>query len=242
MPLLVRGRARFAQTGMEADRLHAVPLTEFPFQIVTRDELAEARMEGHDVVVLEVHLDEGLPVVVALVHLNVVEHVAGEIEIARHAQAGEVFAHVALALEQQPVPVLQRRARQVRARLLLEVRRAQQVAFQVIRPAVQRAHDVLGIAAPIEHDGLPMPAHVGKQFDAVRIAHQHAAFGLGGKRVIADFRDHQLMADVTRAMLEQTFDFSLIQRLVEVCRDGQLGFRRHQVQCGAEIGHYPHSQ
>ena len=70
---------------MNADRLHAVPLAKLPFQVVTRDELAEARMEGHDVVVLEVHLDEGLPVVVAVVHLDVVEHVAGKIEIARHA-------------------------------------------------------------------------------------------------------------------------------------------------------------
>ena len=127
--------------------------------------------------------------------------------------------------------------------LLLEVRCAQQVALQVVCPAMQRADDVLGIAAPIEHDCLPMPAHVGEQLDAVRVAHQHAAFGLGGKRVVvANFRDHQLMADVTGAMFEQTFDFSLIQRLVEVSRDGQLGFRRHQIQCGAEIGHYPHSQ
>jgi hypothetical protein len=66
-------------------------------------------MEGLDVVVLQIDLDEGLPVVVALVHFGVVEQVAGEIQVARHAQVLELVGDVdAVVLEQQAVPALQR--------------------------------------------------------------------------------------------------------------------------------------
>jgi hypothetical protein len=43
---------------------------ELPAQVLAGDELAEPRMEWRDVVVLEVDLDEGLPVVLALVQLT----------------------------------------------------------------------------------------------------------------------------------------------------------------------------
>ena len=97
-------------------------------QVVAGDEVAEARMERLDVVVLEVDLDEGLPVVVALVDLDAVEHVAREVEVA-HAERREVARDVARAVEQQAVPVLQRRAAEVEARLVGEVRRAEQLAL-----------------------------------------------------------------------------------------------------------------
>ncbi len=54
-------------------------------------------MEGADVVVLEVDLDEGLPVVVALVQLDAVERVAAEVEVGARAQAGHVGRHVEAA-------------------------------------------------------------------------------------------------------------------------------------------------
>jgi hypothetical protein len=65
------------------------------------------------------------------------------------------------------------------------VRRAEQLAVQVVSPAVQRAYDVLGAAAPIEHDRLTVTADVRQQLDLVRlIAYQHAAFLFGRQRKI----------------------------------------------------------
>jgi len=77
---------------------------------------------------------------------------------------------------------------------------------------------------------------------AVRVAHQHAALVFGGQRLeVAGFRHHQRVADVARALLEQQFEFLLMQRLVKVDVDGQLRISRRKLERGAEIGHYPHS-
>ena len=46
------------------------------------------------------------------------------------------------------------------ARRLGEERRAEQLAFQVVGPAVQRADDVLGVAAALQHDRLAVAADV----------------------------------------------------------------------------------
>ena len=99
-----------AERVVDADGLHRVPRRRTPSEVVARDELAEARMEGLDVVVLEIDLDERLPVVVALVDLDAVEHVAREVEVAATPSAAQIGRDVARAVEQQAVPVLQRRA------------------------------------------------------------------------------------------------------------------------------------
>ena len=52
-------------------------------------------MERADVVVLEVDLDEGLPVVVALVQHDAVEHVAGEVEVGARAEPRQLGGDVA---------------------------------------------------------------------------------------------------------------------------------------------------
>jgi hypothetical protein len=39
--------------------------------------------------------------------LDVVQHVAAEIEIARHTQAGQIARHIALSAKQHALPVLQ---------------------------------------------------------------------------------------------------------------------------------------
>jgi hypothetical protein len=100
-------------------------------------------MEGHDVVVLEVDLDEGLPVDGVLVDAGAVIVVAGEVEVALQRGAREIDRDIAAAVEQQPVPVLERRLREVEAGVPREVRCAEQLARRVVRPAVQRADDVL---------------------------------------------------------------------------------------------------
>jgi hypothetical protein len=217
----------------------AVVLAEFPAQVVARDEAAKARVERLDVVILQVDLDEGLPVVVAVVHFHVVQHVAREIQVARDGQGFQLVHHVvAVLLEQQAVPVFQPGLRQVQARGVREVRRANQLALQVVGPAVQRADNRVGIAAAIEHQRLAMAANIGQQFDAVRIANQHAAFIFGRQRgKVADIRHHQLMADVTRAFLEQFLHFTLQQRFVKIDGDRKLRVGTRQLGVATQIGH-----
>ena len=51
-------------------------------------------------VVLQIHLDEGFPVVVALVQFHVVELVAGEIKLAARPHVGQIgFDVAAVVLE-----------------------------------------------------------------------------------------------------------------------------------------------
>src|SRR6266852_6176780 len=98
-------RFGFSQRLVHADRLHAVPVAEFPAQVVAGDEVAEPRMEGRDVIVLEVHLDEGLPVEWVFDDFDLVEHVAFEVELARDTELREVLRDVALAGEEHAVPL-----------------------------------------------------------------------------------------------------------------------------------------
>ncbi len=205
LPLLVLRRTGSLQPAIDTDGLHAVMLAEFPAQVVAGHEAAEARMERFDVVILQVDFDEGFPVVVALMHFDMVQHVTGKIEIPGDAKLVHDLADIdAVLFEQQTVPVLQRRLRQIQARCFAKVRRTKQFAFQIVRPAMQRAHDAVGMAAPIEHLCLPMPADVRQQFNAVCVTHQHAAFVFPRKRrEIADIRHLQFMADIARTMLKQ---------------------------------------
>jgi hypothetical protein len=109
------------------------------------------------VIVLEIDLDERLPVVTAFVQLDVVQQVPGEVEVAER-EPRQITRDVARTVEQQAFPVLHRRAAEVLARLVGEMRRAEQLALQVVRPAVDRADDVRRVAAAAEHDRLPVPA------------------------------------------------------------------------------------
>ena len=135
---------------------------ELPFEVVATDEIAQTRMEGHDVIVLEVDLDKGFPVVIAFVDFHAVEHVAGKVQVRALAQRAQFLGDSALACEQQPVPVLQWGLGQIEAGIVRKVGRAQQFAASVIGPAVQRADDVARVAAAFEHDGLAVAADVGQ--------------------------------------------------------------------------------
>jgi len=118
------------------------------------------------------------------------------------------------------------------------MRRADQFALQVVGPAVQRAHDVVGIAAAIEHQRLAVAADVGQHLDAVGVTHQHAAFVFrcqGGE--VAHLRHHQFMADVTRPLPKQLLDLALQQRIVKVNIYRKLSARARQLGVGSQIGH-----
>src|SRR5947207_14148110 len=96
-------------------------------------------MIGDDVIVLEVYLDEGLPVLLELQDFDAVEHVAGEIEVLGACKPGEVLRHVAFSREQHAAPVLQRGLAEVEAVIFGEVRRAEQFAIYFVSTSVQRA-------------------------------------------------------------------------------------------------------
>jgi hypothetical protein len=97
---------------------------------------------------------------------------------------------------------------------------------------------LLGIAAAIEHQRLAVAADVGQQLDALRVAHQHAAFVLRLQgRKIALFGHHQLMPDVARTLQEQLLHFALQQRLVEIDIYRKLSARTRQLGVGSQIGH-----
>src|SRR5581483_1576836 len=127
---------------------------------------------------------------------------------------------------------------QLYARALREVRRAEQLALQVVGPAVQRADDVLGVAAAFQHDRLAVAAHVGKKLDAAGVAHQHLRVIHPGERVvIADIRDHQLVADIVRAGIEKQLLLQLEDARIEVPGDWQLAARGAQLAQAGNIGH-----
>src|SRR6266487_6141620 len=134
VPALVGPGARLCQRVVDSNRLYRIALGELPAQIRSGHELPKPRVKRRNVVVLEIHLDEGLPVVGALLDLDPVEHVAGEVEIRGDTDAGQITRDIARTVEQQAVPALQRRARQLGARLLVEVRRTEERALEVVGP------------------------------------------------------------------------------------------------------------
>ena len=70
---------------------------------------------------------------------------------------------------------------------------------------------------------LAVTADVGQQFDALRIAHQHAAFVFRSERgEVAGFGHHQFVADVARALDGIVAAFPLQQRFVEIDIDRKL--------------------
>ena len=72
-----------------------------------------------------------------------VEHVAAEIEVFGDAEVFQDRIDIdAVVIEQQTIPALQAEACQVQAGCLAEMRRADQLAFEVIGPAAQRADNV----------------------------------------------------------------------------------------------------
>jgi hypothetical protein len=106
-------------------------------------------VKGTHVVVLQVHFDEGFPVVVALVQFDVVGHetVKAEVSLATHTR--QVGGHIAaVVLKQQAIPLLQGVVVQVQAGVNRKVRCTEQGASRQIAsgaigavgPAVNRAN------------------------------------------------------------------------------------------------------
>ena len=236
MPEPVNVSARL-EAGRHAHGLHRIVAAKLPCQIVTGHEIAQAGVEGRHVVVLQINLDEGLPVVVAFVQLHVVEHKAVKRKLRGHGHVRQVGPHVAaVVFKQQAVPLAQAVVVQAQARVLRKVRRTQQLAAGAVSPAVYGADDVAPrvrlpllaqIAPALEHDGLAVAAHVGNQLQAaMRVAHQRAAaLFLRQREVVARARHGQRMAHIARPGVEKPVFLARKQRLVKVERDGQLACR-----------------
>ncbi len=125
-------------------------------------------------IVLEIHLDEGLPVVVALVQFDMIELVAFKTEFARDLHAREVCVGRARPLEQQALPVLQFLLGKIEAGIGRKMRRADKLAARVVGPAMDRTDDVLRIAGALQHDRLPMAADIGHLVAAVGLAYHQS--------------------------------------------------------------------
>jgi hypothetical protein len=167
--------------------------------------------------------------------------------IGLRAEAGEVgrdlaAAAVGVRLEHHAVPGLHRVVAQVQARVVGEMRRADQLALQIVGPAVQRADDrAAGVATAAQHHRLAVPADVRDQLDALRRADQGTALTLLDQRVVvADLRHRELVADIARPAAKQGVDLALKQLRIEIAANGQLGAAALQLRRGhAQVGHGP---
>ena len=185
-------------------------------------------MEGADVVVLQVDLDEGLPVVVAVVHFHPVQGVAGEVQRLARAHLGQIGGDVAaVVFKQQTVPRPQRVVVEVQAGVLGKVRRAQQLSRGRVGPAVHRADDVargaggifrgVQVAAPFEHHGLAVPAYIRDQLHPLGGAHQGPALALLGQgRIVAQLGHAQFVPHIAGPTLKDGRHLALKQRRVKV--------------------------
>lgn len=179
-------------------------------------------------VVLQIDLDEGLPVVIAFVQLDPVKRIARKIELRARSHVGQIGGDVAaIVFKQQAIPCLQLVIVQIQAGVVRKMRRTQELSVWRVGPAVQGANDVaastafllgLQIASAIQHDRLAVAAHVGDEFDpALCVAHQGTAFGFVGQGVIVARVGHcQLVAHIAWALPEERVQFALKQRLIEI--------------------------
>ncbi len=103
---------------------------------------------------------------------------------------------------------------------------------------MQRADDVLRIAAAFEHDRLAVPADIGQQIDAGIVVHQHpGVIGPRQRVVVADVGHHQRVADVVGASIEQQAFFEREVLGIEVPGHRQLAARRQYLAQASYIGH-----
>ena len=229
MPALVGRRSRLVKTARQADRLHREFRAPFPRQIVAGNKLPQPRVKRPDVVILQIHLDKGLPVVIALVNNSAIKRVPGKIErlAGLHGQRGEINDRVGRPVKQQAIPRLKPGVAQIQPRITRKMRRANELAFTGIRPAMQRANHVTAVnfqrTTTVQHHRLTVATDVGDKVNAAFGASERLRITTTREHgVVAQIRHHQLMARIAGPAREQQFPFSLQQGRVEIGRRGQL--------------------
>ena len=221
VPFAIDLAARAGERVTHPHRLDGVVLSEFPTQVFTLDKAAQSRVEGDHVVVLQIDFNESLPVVVALVQLGRMVLKATEVQVRRHTQARQQLRHVQLtgrALKHQAVPLLNGVVAKIQAGVLRKMGGTHQLPLVAVSPAVQRAHNVAaGVSTALEHDGLPVAAHVGQQLYALFGANQHPAFTFVGQRLIVPYLgDAECVPEVARMHFEDATLFGLEQPRIKV--------------------------
>jgi hypothetical protein len=127
---------------------------------------------------------------------------------------------------------------QVQAGIGREVRRADQVAARIVGPAMDRADDVLRVAGPLQHDGLPVAADVGHLVVAVRLVRHQARMVvplLGA--VVMHFGNHQFVADVARSGIEDQLFLQFEELFIEIPLNRKLRHPGRQERTRADIRH-----
>ena len=97
------------------------------------------------------------------------------------------------------------------------MRRAEQLALEIVGPAMDRADEMEDVAATLQHDRLPVAADVRDEFDALRVAHERLRVVSAFERaVVADIGHHQLVPDIAGCAREQQPLFGGVERGVAV--------------------------
>ena len=104
------------------------------------------------------------------------------------------------------------------------------------------AHNVLGVAAPLEHQRLAVAADVGQQLDAVLVALEHLAVAhpLQGV-IVAHIGHHQGMAIVLRRVGKQQLLFECVKRRIKIGIDRKLRGGCGEQLRRSQIRHYSQS-
>lgn len=103
---------------------------------------------------------------------------------------------------------------------------------------MQRTNNRIGLALALQHDRLPVAADVREQFNSPGITHQHTAVVLvGERRVMADLRNHGLMANVARAQTKQAREFLLQDCSLKIRMNRQLRRARGEPRKVSDIRH-----
>jgi hypothetical protein len=108
-------------------------------------------------------------------------------------------------------------ALQMTAGVLGEVGRTDEIALEVIGPAMKRTDNRFGLAAALEHDGLAVSTDIREQFGAGLVADEHPAMILMRQcGVMTDLGHHGSMADITWTILEAGFKLLTINLNVKI--------------------------
>ena len=112
--------------------------------------------------------------------------------------------------------------------------------LQIVRPAMDRAHDVARVAAAVEHQRLPVPADVGQQLDAARVADEHLRVAARGEHLeVADVRHHELVPDVAGRAREQQPLLGFEHAGIAIPGDRELRRGLTQMTGRGEVRHRP---
>src|SRR5437899_548426 len=120
------------------------------------------------------------------------------------------------------------------------MRRAEELALQIVGPAMNRANDIARIALARQHDRLPMPADVRQELDALRVAHERLRVRAPRQRVvITRLGHHELVAHVSGGTRKQQPALGVEDARIGVPGNRKLWRSLPQPCGGSEVRHGP---